>query len=114
MVGPSEAAFSTNSAHWPVQDGVWAGARGCFLIRGILIPPRQQRAAKEMQRTHPSPVPEGTCATALSSAVVLSKSWQLRRSCEPVILARRPHLVQHDSQFAGQRDLGLAQSATLR
>ena len=49
-------------------------SQGCFLVRGILIPPRQQRAAKEMKRTHSNPVPEGTYATALSSAALLVKA----------------------------------------
>jgi hypothetical protein len=55
-VGPPGAAFSANSAHGPAQDGVWAGARGCFLNRGIFDPAiARTLAAKEVQRTHPSP-----------------------------------------------------------
>jgi hypothetical protein len=59
----SGAAFSTSSGE-PAQDGIWAGAEGCFLIRGILTPRYAIRAAKEVERTHLSPVPEGTSRAA--------------------------------------------------
>ena len=71
-----------------------------------------RRVAKEVERTHHSPVPEGTYSTAISSAVV-SQTRSLRRGSEPVVLACRPHLVQHDCQLASQGDLCLAQAPAL-
>jgi hypothetical protein len=52
----------------PAQDGVWAGAEGCFLVRGVSAPRRAARAAKEMERTHPNPVPGGTSPAGAEAA----------------------------------------------
>ena len=40
----------------PAQDGVWAGAEGCFLIRGVWI--RKKRCGRQRSKTHsPQPRP---------------------------------------------------------
>ena len=56
---PSRAAFSTSSAQAPAQDGVWAGAGGCFLIRGVQFP-RKLITGRQRSGTHsPQPRPRG-------------------------------------------------------
>ena len=41
---------------------------GCFLIRGVESRTKPARAAKEVERTHPNPVPEGTASAAADAA----------------------------------------------
>lgn len=49
------------------------GAGGCFLVRGVRTPREPARAAKEMERTHPSPVPGGTSPAAADAATDLAR-----------------------------------------
>jgi hypothetical protein len=65
---PPEGSLLYELGARPAQDGVWAGAGGCFLIRGVQSPHELARAAKEVERTHPNPVPEGTSPAASDRA----------------------------------------------
>lgn len=110
---PPEGSLLYELGARPAQDGVWAGAGGCFLIRGVQFPHELARAAKEVERTHPNPVPGGT-SPAASNPAADPVSERLRRSLQSVVLARRPYSMQHDGQLARQCDFGLAQTPTRR
>jgi hypothetical protein len=43
----------------PAQDGVWAGAEGCFLIRGIRSRTKRCGPPKKWNALSPAPSPEG-------------------------------------------------------
>src|SRR5271154_2809939 len=110
---PSRAAFSTSSAQ--LAGSGWGMGRSWGLLpysRRLDPAIAERRVAKEMKRTHPNPVPEGTCSAAISLTAV-SRTPRLQSGFEPIILTRSPHLVEHDSQLAGQRDLCLAQASAL-
>ncbi len=106
------AAFSNGLVRRaPAQDGVWAGAGGCFLMRGVWSCTKPAQGAKELKRTHPNPVPEGTSPAA--SGVRPIRRGRLGCGFQPVVPTRRPHPMQHHGQLARQRDLGLAEAAAL-
>ena len=76
-----------------------------------LVPAKSDAAAKEVKRTLLNTVPGGTS----SAASKVRPIWygRLDCGCQPIVLARRPHLVQHHGQLARQGDFGLAQAAAL-
>ena len=117
---PPEAAFSTSSDKCRLRMGYGQGAGGCFLIRGVYLPQQAwRRAAKENERTHSNPVPEGTLAAplvarrsdVLSLLMLPPSRGNLRRSStsgaeqRPACVPERPWLsrARGASQFAQPR-----------
>ena len=83
---PSEAAFSTNSVQTPAQDGVWAGAGGCFLVCGV--EPRMSRLGppKRWNALTPTPSPRGPLRPRLTPWPVLGATATLQSSGDLALL----------------------------
>jgi hypothetical protein len=85
--------------------GYGQGAGGCFLIRGVYSPQQAwRRAAKENERTHSNPVPEGTLAAppvARRSDVLI---LQLRKAAAAVVRLSSTSLMSPSPSRPGENE----------